>query len=115
MKYYDYARAQRLIEEHKPTSASLGMAEDAFFTTEEVYENGAYLLDLAKRPTIGGIRGSHWATPVLTMEIEGEECTRRFAAFTDVRPPEEDNREAELDEMLSAARKVLHLPQGDKK
>lgn len=48
MKYYNFARAKRLIKENKSNleSASLGMHEDWFWTAQPIWENGQYQMSL---------------------------------------------------------------------
>lgn len=48
MKYYDYKKAKKLIDEnkHQIKSASLGMHEDWFWTAETVWENGEFKREL---------------------------------------------------------------------
>lgn len=44
MKYYDFDKAKKIIEENKGklVSCSLGMHEDWFWTAETIYEDGKY-------------------------------------------------------------------------
>lgn len=45
MKYYDGKKIQEYIQNHLGglVSVSVGMAEDRFWTTDEIWENGSYL------------------------------------------------------------------------
>lgn len=90
MKYYDYARAKKLIEENQFNleSASLGMYEDWWWTAKTIYEDGKYKKLEFKVPDcfnnreerernkqqevpfIAGIQGSCWATPALELEFK---------------------------------------------
>lgn len=73
MKYYDVAKAKKLIEDNISSinSASLGMDEDWFWTAETIFEDGAFTIDLENTGGfIGGINGSVWATPTLEIEYK---------------------------------------------
>lgn len=76
-KLYDFAKAKQMIEERKESlqSASLGMHEDWFWTAETIFEEGEFKKDLDdKNLEIGGITGSHWATPTIQLLFkDGEE------------------------------------------
>ena len=68
MKYYDYKKAKKIVEEEKNEiqEAVLGMEEDWFWTAETIFENGEYKKDLDDQCLcLGGINGSSWATPTL--------------------------------------------------
>ena len=73
-KRYDYAKAKRLILETKPNEAGLFMATDKGWTYETVWTNRKFVVDLDKEPEIAGICGSLWATPMLDMDGEEQEC-----------------------------------------
>lgn len=66
---YDYQKAKKLIQESVGlASASLGMAEDWFWTGETVWENGEFKKELdTPGLLLGGIDGSSWATPSLML------------------------------------------------
>lgn len=82
MKTYDYEKAARLIAEHNPHRALLGMREDWDWTSVTVWENGRWEVDLSSAPKIAGIAASAWATPQLLMEFsDGSE--RAFECFID--------------------------------
>lgn len=66
MKYYDFAKARKLCRVRKPITASLEMAEDEFWTAQEVWRDGKWILPKGVK-TIAGIAGSSWATPTLRM------------------------------------------------
>lgn len=72
MKMYDYENAKKLVQKYSDTLevACLGMAEDWFWTAEEVYGNGRFIYDLSENPKIGGICGSSWATPSLYLKFK---------------------------------------------
>lgn len=73
MSKYDYKLAKEFIMQNKEVikEASLGMAEDWFWTAETVYEDGKFLIDLDKNNiNTAGINGSHWATPSLMVEFK---------------------------------------------
>lgn len=69
MKYYDGKKIREYIQSHLDglVSVSVGMTEDRYWTTKEIWANGAYLrggLD-KKYVEVAGINGSYWATPTL--------------------------------------------------
>lgn len=74
MKYYDYNKAKELIKKYKKDRgliiASLGMAEDWYWTAEDVWLNGKYVVKLNDKTKIAGINASYWATPVLKLETD---------------------------------------------
>lgn len=72
MKMYDYGEAKKLVQKYSDILevACLGMAEDWFWTAEEIYEDGRLVYDLSEKPEIGGIRGSSWATPSLYLKFK---------------------------------------------
>lgn len=87
MKLYDFEKARRLVEEHKPRleSAALGMREDWFWTGMTVWEEGCYVLAGMEEGTteeIAGIPGSFWATPTLELKLRGEEGCRYIPCYT---------------------------------
>lgn len=69
MRAYDYEKAKALIEVAMldgATSASLGMAEDWFWTAEEVWSAAdGYKHEMSGH--VAGIDGSCWATPTLVI------------------------------------------------
>lgn len=71
-KEYDFAKAKQLIDERIESleSAALGMHEDWFWTANDVFEKGAYTVDLTTVTEIGGINGSYWATPTLCLRYK---------------------------------------------
>lgn len=72
MRMYDYGKAKKLVQKYSDTLevACLGMAEDWFWTAEEIYEDGRLVHDLSEKPKICGIRGSSWATPSLYLKFK---------------------------------------------
>ena len=80
MKYYDYKTVYEYIEKNKEAieEVSLGMQEDWGWTSETVYSNGDYLVNLAEKPFIRFIDGSRWATPVMEVSFK----TKTFDAYT---------------------------------
>lgn len=82
MKYYDWDEIRRVIEEYIPkglVEAMVGMGEDWFWTAETVWsKEEGYIEDMDKPEMdndrgIGGIYGSPWATPIIKLDIEGED------------------------------------------
>ncbi len=73
-KKYDYKKAIKIIIERKPKVASLGIIESWEKTSEKVYEDGKFLLDLEKESEIMGITGSYRGTPTLDIDGETIEC-----------------------------------------
>ena len=76
MANYDYKEIKKFIQKHSDyiESVSLGMAEDWFWTAEEVYSGGVFKVNLDEEPEIAGIKGSQWATPSMMVEFkDGEE------------------------------------------
>lgn len=71
-KKYDFKKAKEIILERKERIdyASLGMQEDWFWTTETVFKNGEFQINLDTVKTIAGISGSSWATPILSIEYK---------------------------------------------
>jgi len=73
MKTYDFKQAKNLIKLAKKDGlieASLGMAEDWFWTADTVWKDGKYVKKLNEETLIGGIKRSNWATPVLGLEFK---------------------------------------------
>jgi len=72
VKYYDFIKAQEIIENHTETltSAHLGMFEDWLWTAEPVFEDGQFTKYLLTTEKIAGIDGSCWATPTLLLEFK---------------------------------------------
>lgn len=72
MKTYNYKEAKRYIQMHSDIieSASLGMAEDWWWTADAIYEDSKFIYDLDAEPVIAGIGGSIWATPTLEVEFK---------------------------------------------
>ena len=74
MKYYDYNKAKKLINEYKKNRglirARLGMVEDWHWTAEDVWLDGKYVKRLNDKTQIAGIDSSYWATPVLELETD---------------------------------------------
>lgn len=70
---YDFKKAKELIKsEKKAVSASIGMLEDWYWTAENVWKEGEFTQNLDEITTIGGINGSHWATPTLRFYYEDD-------------------------------------------
>jgi hypothetical protein len=82
MKKYDYAKAQKLIlkNQKKLATASLGMQEDWSWTAETVFDDGKFTAVLSGEPTIGGIKGSAWATPTLELKFK-DGTTKHLECF----------------------------------
>lgn len=73
MKTYDFAAAKRYIQIYadRIDYAYLGMKEDWFWTSEPVFEEGGFLMDLeSEEINIGGIVRSAWATPTLFVQFK---------------------------------------------
>jgi hypothetical protein len=74
MKHYDYNKAKELIKEYKKNKglirACLGMAEDWYWTAEDIWLDGKYVTRLNDKTQIAGISKSYWATPVLQLETD---------------------------------------------
>ena len=72
MKYYDFKKAERLIQMKagQLQSASLGIEEDWFWTAESVFSDSRITVEFDKITEVAGIRGSSWATPVLYLEYK---------------------------------------------
>lgn len=53
MKYYDFDKAKKLIEDHRDSlnEANLGMYEDWFWTAERIFKCGAFDRDLPDNKT----------------------------------------------------------------
>ena len=89
-KRYDYAKAKENIEQGEGVeSATLGIAEDWYWTAQEVYSaDKGFLLDLETRPQIAGIHGSRWGTPFLEIEYtDGSiDCSPCFLETETVEP-----------------------------
>lgn len=79
MKQYNFKKAKEIIEfnSEKLESATLGLHEDWFWTAEEVWSRDKkFIKKLNSKTLIGGITGSFWATPTLSLQfIDGEERT----------------------------------------
>jgi len=67
-RVFDWAKAARLIREHKPVSASAGLAEDWACTSGYIY-NDKGPVDIDNNYTF---LSSFWATPVIDMDYGGE-------------------------------------------
>lgn len=69
---YDFKKAKKYIQMHSDLieEASLGMAEDWFWTAEVVYSDNHFLHDLDTVEEIAGISGSTWATPSLLVRFK---------------------------------------------
>lgn len=68
MGKYDFNLAKKTIQKYSDLleEASLGMAEDWFWTAESVYSDGTFKVNLEEdNLTIAGIDSSSWATPTL--------------------------------------------------
>nr|QBK86700.1 MAG: hypothetical protein LCMAC103_00290 [Marseillevirus LCMAC103] len=85
-KKYDFLRAKTLILEYaaaENVSASLGMAEDWDFTSNTVFVNGAFLIDLDACVDIMGVDRSWYATPTLEIAYKDGKI-RRIACFLEL-------------------------------
>ena len=60
MKYYDFEKAKKIIEEQKDEieHAELGMSEMWKYTCECVFKKGKFQTDLSKRTEIRGVEHS---------------------------------------------------------
>lgn len=97
MKYYNYELAKKLIEKLAELGvlkeASMGIHEDWFWTGQTIWQNGEYqtqyslvtngyeLIDLDKKPELGGLTGSKWGTPVLQI-IYTDDTMKVFNCYT---------------------------------
>lgn len=73
MNYYDYEKAKKIIDDNRFNidSASLGLQEDWFWTSETIFRDGEYLINLEEENLyIAGINGSPWATPKLYIKFK---------------------------------------------
>lgn len=72
MRKYDFAKAREIIGKHAATleKATLGMAEDWWWTGEVVWEAGTFVKDLKPGLEIAGIDGSSWATPAIKLDFK---------------------------------------------
>ena len=80
--YYDFKKAQEIIDREVAKGtllyADLGMNEDWSPTAESIWcADKGYRMNLLETTEIGGIDGSHWATPVLKFKhsTDDYECT----------------------------------------
>lgn len=78
MKYYSKKIIQDYIEAHKDrlTYVEVGMEEDWFWTSEEVWdmETGYHLSASSDdKIQVAGISSSYWATPVMKVHYKDEE------------------------------------------
>lgn len=67
---YDYLLAKKTIQKYSDLleEASLGMAEDWFWTAGTVYADGTFVINLEEKELkIAGIDSSPWATPTLSL------------------------------------------------
>lgn len=81
MRNYDYKKAKEIIYDNQSKGlerASLYMSEDYYWTASEVWnDKEGYKVNLDDEElTLGGLRGSTWATPML--ELEFEDHTRNY-------------------------------------
>ena len=72
-KYYDYKKAIKIMKREEVKTATLGMAEDWYWTAEEV--NISKLKKMENGETkISGITNSYWATPALRIKDRQFNC-----------------------------------------
>ena len=78
MSKYNYTLAKHTIQKYSDLleSASLGMAEDWYYTAETIYQNGVFEVELENEPKVAGISGSTWATP--TLQLSFKDGTEKF-------------------------------------
>ena len=71
MANYDFEMAKKIVQKYSDLleEASLGMAEDWYWTAETIYENGVFLENIDAEE-IGGISGSFWATPTIRLTFK---------------------------------------------
>jgi len=89
MADYDYNLAKQTIQKYSDLleEASLGMAEDWFWTAETVYEEGVFKINLDEENLmIAGIGGSTWATPTLSLKFKdgSEKLLPCYTGETDI-------------------------------
>jgi hypothetical protein len=87
MATYDFKSAKEYIEMHRDRieSASMGMHEDWFWTSETVFKNGEFTKDFdADGLQIGGIDSSFWATPTLEIQFKDGNEERKDCYTGDV-------------------------------
>ena len=81
-KEYDFQKMKQLVKDNAANglaSMRVGMAEDWFWTAEEVWNKKDGFLSPVEEGYVAGITGSDWATPIAIMEFEdnstiAEEC-----------------------------------------
>lgn len=97
MKKYDFEKAKRYIQMHSDLieDATLGIQEDWWWTSEEVYSEGNFTQDLDDLTEVAGITGSTWATPALLVNFKDgrEEMLTCYQGESD-EPPREWVRES---------------------
>ena len=90
MKNYDYKLIKEIIKAFDDAGvlveATCGMNEDWFWTASTIWENGSYYEEYNSmieggEPEIAGIKGSTWATPVISLELK-DGSTRTFNCYT---------------------------------
>ena len=71
MADYDFELAGKLVQKYSDLleEASLGMAEDWYWTAETIYEEGKFTDTLSKE-VVGGIKGAAWATPTVLLTFK---------------------------------------------
>lgn len=101
MKYYDFKRAKKIIEENVPNLeyAKMGTKQDWYWTAEMVFENGVLRNDFYQNGIdgvgeetsfdglvkLGGIAGSDWDTPILVLGFkDGSE--EEMPIWTETKP-----------------------------
>lgn len=101
MKYYDFKRAKKIIEENAPKLeyAKMGTKQDWYWTAERVFENGALRSDFYQNGIdgvgeetnfdglvkLGGLAGSDWDTPILVLGYkDGNE--EEISIWTETKP-----------------------------
>lgn len=76
MKYYDFERTEKIIENEKRKGlieVELGMLEDWFWTGVTIWtKETSYNEDFVNQ-NIAGIKGSFWATPWIILTYENGE------------------------------------------
>lgn len=74
MRFYDFAKAKKIIEESKKkvVSADFGMEGDWSWTAETIYEDGQFNIAPTddNKVVIAGIKGSVWAVPLLELNYD---------------------------------------------
>lgn len=87
MAKYDYKLMKKTVQKYSDLidSVSAGMAEDWWWTAEEIYSDGEFKVNLDDEPEIAGIRSSMWATP--SIQITWKDGSEEFMDCYEVSKP----------------------------